>query len=275
MPVAGGGGHRLLPLAVERGCLISDETVRDHQKSCLNRELPELTGRPEHDGVAVIIGGSPSLDWYLDDIRSLMADGAQTFAVNGAYKHLLSQGIVPGVCVLADGLPEVAGYVRGHHPGTRFLVASQCHPDVFDALEGADVTVWHCWNGADNEEHLKRLLTERYGQAWVIVAGGTTVALRCLNIGHLCGYRTFRMYGVDSSFLNGRTHAYDMPEQPTTFPLFCAGRTFHATGGMAEQANLFGRFYRTLFWDCDIRAYGPGLIPHICRIHNRSKEASA
>ncbi len=269
------GGERLLPLDIRLGCLIPDETTLRHVRLCLERNLSELCGRPEHGGELIVVGGSPSVDAYLDELAALQRAGRPVFAVNGAYGHLLERGFVSDACVLLDGLPEVAGYVRDRDERTRFLVASQCHPDVFDALEGADVTVWHAWNGEQVEIELRRILDEARGDRWVIVAGGSTAALRCLNIGHLCGYRRFRMYGVDSSFHDGRTHAYEMPEQPKSIPVFCAGRSFVTTYGMAEQAALFGRIYRKVLWDCHVEAFGPGLLPHICRVLNRSKEATA
>jgi hypothetical protein len=87
---------------------------------------------PAHDGHAVIVGGGPSVADQLDMIRKRHALGQKIFALNGAAKFLNKNNIVPEYQVILDARP---GNIDLIGKADEYLISSQCHPTLFDAVE--------------------------------------------------------------------------------------------------------------------------------------------
>jgi hypothetical protein len=193
--------------------------------------------------------------------------------VNGAHDYLISKGIVPNICVLCDPMPELAGLFTPHK-GVVYLVASQVDPSVFDkiAAAGCAIVLWHSYPGPFLQKYLESLPP----QPWCIVYGGTTAALRSINVAHLMGFRKFRLFGVDSSWGKSRDdrvqHAYEHPFlcDSQRIEVLCAGRKFWTHVRFARQAEDFAKMFEFLI-DCDIQAIGDGLIPWMSKILNQKK----
>jgi hypothetical protein len=225
------------------------------QKS-LKRGLPELQTDSRHRERLVICGGGPSIEGNLSKLRKELKH--TVFCVNGALGYLLKKGITPDACVLADPSPILESQVTVKK-GVKYYVASCCDESVFEKLKGQDIVLWHSFNDADESKLV---------DTWVI-HGGNTAALRCINIGYLLGYRDFLFFGLDSSF-SDKQHAYEGIENKTIIEIETGGRRFFTSPQMAVQARDFNSMFQ-LLTDCRIRAYGDGLIPHMSKLLNRSK----
>lgn len=194
------------------------------------RPLAWVKSLPAHDGHAVIVGGGPSLADNLGSIRKRIEHGQTVFALNGSAAFLNRHEIVPDYQVILDARPEnVALKARAHE----HLIASQCHPSMFDGLKR--VTLWHA-NLDDIEDHLPIPRP-----AYALISGGPTVGLSAMNLAYALGYRSLHLYGYDSSHRNGDAHAYDQPAmlRDPICQVTLGGETFTSTLSMARQAERF------------------------------------
>ncbi len=194
-----------------RGRVNTDDGVLlAHIAHAIRQGHPQL--RPEGvkpDRVA-IVGSGPSLAETEHELRDLIFAGAKVVALNGAYAWCLERNIHPSAVIVVDARASNARFVEPGIPRCKYFIASQCHPDMWAAVEGRDVILWHAMS-PDNPEG--RVLDDYYGAGhWLGVAGGTTVASRAIGLLRMIGYLRFDLFGVDSCWLDGEHHAFPQAE---------------------------------------------------------------
>ena len=241
-------------------CNTEDHEVFGNIRSAVARDLPWLQLADAHDGVAVIVGGGPSMKPLLPMIAGHKAAGHKVFAVNGTIPTLVAGNVTPDYFVLLDARAHNQGFI---HPdkATKYLIASQCSTGVFEALEGHDVTLWHpCYPG----------IQECIGdKECALIGGGTTVGLQAVSIAFCMGYRSIHLYGFDSSYsMAGEGHAYTQTENTSDIPegYTVEGVEYMAAPWMARQAMEFQTAAQQLS-DADtvIHVHGHGLLPAIAK----------
>lgn len=210
---------------------------------------------PAHDGHAVIVGGGPSVADQLDMIRKRHALGQKIFALNGAAKFLNKNNIVPEYQVILDARP---GNIDLIGKADEYLISSQCHPTLFDAVE--NITTWHpAVDGLD--AHLPD-----YDGEFAMVGGGTTVGLSTMCLAYTMGYRKLHLFGYDCSHRNAMGHAYKqkMNENDVLCKVTVNGKVFTSSLTMARQAELFPQVCNNLMdLGCVITVDGDGLIKEV------------
>lgn len=270
------GGFTSLP--VMNGVNVTHDDLAANIRSAVQRDLPWFTGFREGKRRAVVVGGGPSMRDHLAEIRAHKRAGASIISVNNAWRVLVAAGITPDNHVMLDARAENAAFLEGAPEKTRYLVASQCHPDVFDALAGKDVLLWH--NGFGDNNVLHELLQPWWDEGpnqrpCVLVPGGGTVGLRALWLCFFAGFRTIHVYGMDSSYADdGRHHAYDQPlndadrvmEVVLHDPVTGAERHYRAARWMVRQASEFRETWADLRREgVRIFVHGYGLLPDVAR----------
>lgn len=250
----------------ESGLNTPMSTMIDQAEQNIRRGLPLFIEQPEHHGEALIVGGGPSLKESLPNLRMKRDRGGIVFALNGAHDWLIDHGIIPDFHVLLDAREENARFVQNPRKEVVYLVAAQCHPAIFEALKGCNVTVWTACCETPEQE---RALVDKFpGLPLMLVGGGATVGLKTMNLAYLWGFRRIRIYGLDSSYSEGENHAYrqELNDKESRMDIHAAGRDFICAPWMAKQAVEFQRQYKQLTaLDCKVRVHGDGLIPHIVR----------
>lgn len=242
----------------------SVETMMEHTRLAMARGLPPVTPQSAHERDGVLIGGGPSLVDTLGDIRSRQRDGQQIFALNGTLGFLLDHGIEPDFQVILDPRAQNAGFIR---PGrTRLLLASQCHPDVFDAAQGRDVGLWH---------HALPELRDEFQAEWSVMGAGT-VGITALGLLFMIGYRKLHLYGYDSSDREDTTHAYEQTKtaaEGLKMIVWVGDQQFLTRPGMYMQATCFETYANLLSsLDCEITVHGDGLLPAIAHVMARQRQ---
>jgi len=235
----------------------------------LQRDLPWFVGaKTPVKKHFIIVGGGPSLLGQIKMIRSRRKDGV-IVACNGAANVLIDHGIKPEFIAYMDPQPLMVNYV-GRDVGSMYLVASMVHPSLLDALAGRKTILWH----ADFDLPEQRKAYESCSRPALMVGGGGTVSLRMLSLGFAAAYRSFHMYGVDSSLAaDGSDHAYKKPDgvEPPPMDIMMQGKTYKCSPWMVRQVEDFKRdFVRLTQMGCRIRAHGEGLLPDVCREFNRA-----
>jgi Protein of unknown function DUF115 len=239
-------------------CNTPDEEIERNIRVNSERSLPWVGMHPKHDQVAIMCGGGPSLVSYLYDILRWQEQGAVIFAMNGASQFLRNYGIVVDYQVIADAKPETASLVdpgASHH-----LIASQCDPSTVDAT--ARTTLWHL----TTEDAMERLFPQERVKAggYALIGGGVSVGNSALCVAYALGYRTFEIYGYDSSHRGDASHAYEqhMNKFLPTVDVEWGGKTYKSSLAMKIQAERFQMTANSLIKEgCTLNVHGDGLLP--------------
>lgn len=237
------------------------------------RDLPWFDGRlgDWKKGSVVLVGGAPSMRDCITDIRWHQHRGAKIVSVNNAWRVLVENGVTPHAHVMLDARPENAAFIEGAPKSTRYFLASQVHPSVFEALAEHDIVVWH--NGVGQNDEMRAAL-----QPWwddgpnqrpiLLVPGGGTVGLRALWLLAFSGYDRIHVYGMDSSMRGTEHHAYAQPLNDGEHLIEVAMREkrYVCSLWMARQASEFVTAWHDLKREgVRLFVHGEGLIPDIAK----------
>jgi hypothetical protein len=229
-----GACEELLPLRVVNVCNTPDTQVIDNIRACLARGLSSFKpGHPPRERPLVIFASGPSGPQAL---KTLIASGQEfdLMALNGAYNVALDIGRVPDYFAMLDARAANVNFLTRPDPTTHFLVASQCHPDIFEALRDNSVTVFHL-NTPAARETVPPPAVFFGGNAGTI--GSSALALA----GEL-GYRHLILFGYDSSLArDGSSHARYQPQNAGQglIDVDLDGRKYWTTPSLADQVMTF------------------------------------
>lgn len=213
---------------------VDDERLLANVRSAIRRPYPQIRPQQPNSDRVVLVGGGPSLADTEDELIDLIKAGAKLVTVNGAYQWCLERNLFPKTQIVMDARPTNARFLEPALPRCNYVLASQCAPETWDAVEGReDVWMFHAAAGSDGP--LKDLLDHHYLGQWFGVGGGTTVITRAISVLRTLGYLRFDLFGVDSCFLHGQHHAYEQAENAHDLPLTF---TVHPTGE-PEKARQF------------------------------------
>lgn len=169
---------------------------REQIRSALERRLPDMSRLIASErGAAVIVAAGPSLDdgaWA--EVAAKVKAGSHLIAIDRAYPTALNHGLVPRYVVAMDAEPDVVEGFRAPHPATCHLLASQCHPAAFDALDGYSV---HLFQTPQKGVDMARLANDGGYEKLTVLNGGGTVTLAAFAAGMALGYRSFDFFGFD------------------------------------------------------------------------------
>lgn len=243
----------------------------------VKRDLPWFTGYRPNNRTCVLVCGGPSMADSLDAIKAHKRRGTPIVTVNNALRFLIGHGVMPTSHAMLDARPENVSFVQNVVPGVRYFIASQSHPSVFDALEGQDVVMWHnaIGDGAQLEEIAAAY--ERHDRPLIQVPGGCTVGLRAMYLIYMSGFRKLHVYGMDSSYAEGRHHAYDqaLNDADATLEVVMGGNHYLCARWMARQAEEFrGEFHDLTARGMSIFVHGRGLIPDMARAIRQERKAA-
>jgi uncharacterized Rossmann fold enzyme len=222
--------------------------VRDENvKAAIARTKGRISGpvSPKDRGdipVAIACFG-PSLNDTWEQIK----DFPVIISCSGAHKFLVDRGVTPTMHVEVDPRAHKVQLIGTPQAETEYLIASTCHPEVFDHLEGLNVKLWHVFS---NEAEALRTLPR--GE-WALT-GGSSVGLRALAIARHLGYTKLHVFGMDGSEGATGKHAAAHPSQPkghsivvhngveyktTPSLLACAKQTFHELNQLYDVDAIF------------------------------------
>lgn len=247
-------------------CNTADDRIRANVLAACKLPLPWLDLVEAHDRPAIVVGGGPSMRPLLPMIRALRDGGAEVYATNGTVPVLYAAGIASDHQVLLDARPENVAFVAGPK-ALHYLIASQCHPDLFRAVAGHPATLWHpAYPEIDEWIGHKEA---------VLIGGGTTVGLQALSIAYALGHRKIHLFGFDSSYSDaGDGHAYVQPlnDDDDRQEYRVGDRKFVAAPWMARQAMEFQTASRQLIdGDAELYVHGTGLLPAIAAQMGKSR----
>jgi uncharacterized Rossmann fold enzyme len=241
-------------------CNTSDVLIHGNIRFSRSLPLPWLQlSESVLDEPVMIVGGGPSVRAFLPAIKAQQQAGWKVCALNGAMTMLAEIGVKPDYFVMLDARLVNVKFLYGAN-AEHYLIASQCHPAVFEVLEGENVTLWH-----PNFPGIKDIIGDT---TCALIGGGTTVGLQAMSIMYVIGHRQIHLYGFDSSYSNGMGHAYPQPanDGERTEEYFVGGKSFTAASWMVRQVMEFQSTAAQLAHaGCEIAVHGFGLLPEMAR----------
>lgn len=236
------------------------KTAIKNVEASFARNLPRFHNMPQFGqatGPIAIVGGGPSLKAELDNLRAFPGP---IMGCGTVHDYLIGNGIIPNYHVNAE--PDADGvmlrwFTKPRYE-TTYLLASHCPGDIFDALAGYDVRLWHLAVPIDGDAPDFR------GEP--SVPGGHFIIGRAWPLAAIMGYKDLHFYGFDCSFPKDCTsqHAYDYEwtrEEPVG--VTCDGERFTSTLGLLSQLSVFMKMLATSPKQLKIKVHGDGLAGRI------------
>lgn len=247
---------RLDPTAPQKTEYCIPLWLRDEQIK-LNVKRPDV-GRvtpeePKSEPVAVVCYG-PSLADTWERIREFK----HIITCSGAHSYLVERGITPTHHIEVDPRAHKVKLIGPPQKGTRYMLASACHPAVFEHLKGFDVRLWHVFDPSDDGAR-----TIPRGE-WTIL-GGCSVGLRALAVAKFLGFSDLHVFGMDGSEGKTGKHAGAHPNQdPRQFEVECDGSKFITTPVFLEGARQTWHELDQL-QPINVSFHGDGLVQAMAR----------
>lgn len=249
-----------------------DTTLIAQVAASIRRGHPQLWPVAPHGKRVAIVGGGPSLETTLHELRDLVFQGVEVVALNGAYQWLIDRNIRPNAQIVLDARPSTARFVDPCVPTCRYYLCSQCAPETWDAVEGRPwVGIWHAGDDA-----FRPVLDAYYLGKWVSVTGGTTVGTRAIGLLRMLGYLRMDLFGLDSCWVGDQHHAYAQDENDrdrcvrvTVTPQANPGaaRDFWVAPWMLKQLEDFVLLIRTSGNKFLLQVHGDGLLAFALQSH--------
>jgi hypothetical protein len=170
-------------------------------RSAVARALPDMVDLElaEAGREGVIIAGGPSVDDYIDKILDF--DRYERYCLIAIERMLpwcLAHGIHPEYVIALDATADVVDALQTPPAGIRYLIAMQCHPDVFDRLEHLPEV--YTFQTPQRELDEDDTAIERRGMT---LNSGGSVALGAMSAAMALGIKSLHIFGFDCHIGNG------------------------------------------------------------------------
>lgn len=212
--------------------------------------------------VAIVCYG-PSLKKTWQDVRQFK----KVMTCSGAHKFLIDRGIVPTWHVDLDPREHKTRMLGAPHRDVEYLMASCCHPSMWDLLEGFNVKLWHIYHNEDNKD-----VPLQYPRGDWILTGGNNVGLRCLVVARMLGYKNLHVFGMDCSFPGDSGHhaGEHLNASKTVYEVPYNGKMFYCEPAMVTYARQFFHELNQLP-DVKVMLHGDGLLQHMAAVKKNEK----
>jgi uncharacterized Rossmann fold enzyme len=247
-----------LPLKITGKCVAEDETLFANMDAAIARGYPQIKeAQPAKTGAILLVASAPSVKGQLELIKKMKAAGSPIVAIKGAHDWLIDNGVIPDYALAIDPQEHRIAFYKPQ-PNVHYMIASQCHPAMFDNLDGYQVTLWHPYvkKGQDRPKNC------------MLIGGGTTSGLRAISLFYVLGYRQFELFGFDScndgELLRVNGEGLKEGDKLIEVKIDPQGETFYCNTAMALQAEHFQTYYDYLP-DATFNGHGRGLIQAIIK----------
>lgn len=254
------------------GLNLEKADVLNNVRIAIRRQLPQVRPYQIQPASISILGGGPSLSSRETELelRDRIFNGSHVAVTNGAYQWAIDRNIRPNIAIALDARKGNADFFKTPVPNCKYLIASQCDPEMFDMLEGREVYLWHALSNFEEES---AILDGFYGpQHYFAVTGGSTVMLRAISLLRMLGFIRMDIFGMDSCWMDERHHAYpqalndnESRRRVLATPEGGEGRWFEVAGWHLKQANDFEQLIKERGNLFDLQIHGDGLIAYLVR----------
>jgi hypothetical protein len=201
-----------------------------------------------------IVATGPSLRSHIGNLRRQRREGALVMALNRAYPFLVDKvGLIPHYAVVMDP-GDMLDAIEPRNQGTLHLLASQVRPEVFDALAGTKVAIWHAHNeGWDKwpDHPARRIMVE-----------GATVGINALYLAAMLGHYDIHLFGFDGYHRDGKRHFQHQANDENFHgaEIEVGGRKYLTDYHLAWQAAQLSQLKRLHGGKFNLTFHGSGLL---------------
>ena len=252
-----------LPLKITGKCVAEDDILFANMDAAIARGYPQVKQAQEaKTGAILLVASAPSVKGQLELIKKMKAAGSPIVAIKGAHDWLIENGVMPDYALAIDPQEHRIAFYKPQ-ASVHYMIASQCHPAMFDNLDGYQVTIWHPYvkKGQDRPKNC------------MLIGGGTTSGLRAISLFYVLGYRQFELFGFDScndgELLRVNGDGLKDGDKLIEVKIDPNGETFECNTAMALQAEHFQTYYDYLP-DATFNGHGRGLIQAIIKKRNQN-----
>jgi len=175
-------------------CLGQPERHRQMKES-VERGFPRLAKVPVANKTISLIGYGPSLkDTWTDIKRPMMT-------MSGSHDFLVERGVIPEFHCDMDPRKHKVRMLTPH-PQVHYLMASVCHPLIWEKLQGFKVALWHAVSGDLTVNWIKMNDPDA-----LLVSGGSCIGLVAIHLAGCLGFNHFELHGYDGSYRGAERHA--------------------------------------------------------------------
>jgi hypothetical protein len=228
--------------------------------------VPRLTPRLDNELSLAICGFGPSLMDTWQDV----SDCDAVMTTSGAHDFLIVRGVVPNYHVECDPRKHKVEFVRNAHPDVTYCINSQCHPSMFEILEGGKVLMWHGFTDDDVENQIK--LVEMLEPGARLMAGGTNAGMRSIIVARELGFKRFELHGMDCCYRGKDQWAGEhFTKRHHTVKIEVDGREFETSDLMLQSTDDFFNLLHMLP-GCSFRIHGDGLLEARMKMYMRDPQ---
>lgn len=219
---------------------VADDGLALNVASALARGLPEIPAMlPEPDLVTIVANGPSARECSF---------AGPTLALNGALRLFVERGTAPTYWAACDPQPVVAEFLKDAPESTIYLVASKCHPSVFDALKDRKVLVWHVDDCGTWD-----LVKDRNA-----ISTGVSITIVSFELMSRFGFSRFETWGWDGCYLNGQDHAAPQAHSGTDLEMQVGINRFRTTTTWALEAQ--DAYHKLTITPRNVKVRGGGMI---------------
>lgn len=220
---------------------VDDPGLVANVRHALKRGLPHLLGQPatKRPERLQIVANGPS--------AASAPRVGQTMAINGSVR-VFSRANPPTYWVGCDPQELLADLLDYTPDETVYVVASKCHPKVFERLCGKRVLLWHVDDFA----------TWRLIRHFDPIRTASSVTICAFEIGERLGFNRFGIWGWDGCYLDGKDHANGQAHGGYDITNEVGEQVFQTTRTWALEAQ--DAVQKLRMTPRDIQIYGPGMI---------------
>lgn len=251
---------------------VEETQVLANISASIRRGFPQMRTGPVRGDRICLVGSGPSLQETEDELRELLWGGAILVTMNGAYHWCRERNLRPNTQIVMDARPSNSRFVTPYTPKCNYVLASQCAPEVFDAVaDYPDAWIFHAV--LKSEGITSQLLDQYYGGQWIGVGGGTTVATRAIHLLRMAGYVRFDLFGIDCCWHGDQHHAMVQPEndgdkktritvgvrgEDKQTPFLCSPWHIKQFEDFMTIMKINGKHFR-------LAVHGKGMLAHVVR----------
>lgn len=242
-------------------------------------DIPALKAETYISRTFVYVGGGPTVQHHLDEIRAKAEDPSyDVWASNMTVKYLLSKGIKPQYHVIVDPTERKALDLEYECDDITLVLGLQCHPKVYEAAGKRKVLRFLAASatredGVTDVDVAKEVVTE----PMLVITGGSMMGTRALNLAYAAGYRKMEYYGVDASVEydpeKKRVNAYSYQKHRGENLLKIdtpSGRVFSSTLSLSKQVYEMESI-RNMLPGMIVTFYGDSLMTEMMGIYNEAR----
>lgn len=253
-------------------CKFTKKLLYENMRANFSKGIPDLQEiTNSRTGSVIIVGGGPSVDGKIAELRNLHHSGVPLIAISRMYPWCLKNDIRPNYVVSLDCSKEQeAGFVD-IQPETTHLMASVTRPEIVDLILEKNAKVY-LFDSRDDRK-IKALRREAGYQAVTVVNGGGSVTVLCISLALNLGFQKLHIFGFDCMLPSPEIHhAADIAgesvplklidvtvngENLTTTPSFLefAGQALDLFSvaheeGMLDEVKVYGDSLINRMWNC-------------------------